>query len=53
MEVKEKKIACTRLNHEPLSTSLLDNEKETNVFNSRFNKPEGASLDQIAGGRRC
>ena len=29
---------CTRINHGPLSTSLLGNEKEPNVFNSVLDK---------------
>ena len=41
-------VACTRINNEPLSTSLLGNEKETNMLNSIFDKPDGTSLHQIA-----
>ena len=37
-------IACTRINNEPLSTRLLGNEKEPNVFNSIFNRINGASF---------
>ena len=40
-------VACTRINDETQSPSLIGNEKETNVFNSGFNKPDGASLDKI------
>ena len=39
--------ACTRSNDEPLSPSLVRNEEETNVFNSRSNKPNGTSLHKI------
>ena len=39
-------IACTRINNEPLSTSLLVDEKEPNVFNNIIHKRDGAS--QIA-----
>ena len=34
--------------NEPLSTSPLGNEKETNVLNSVLNKLDGTSLNQIA-----
>ena len=40
-------IACTRINNEPLSTSLLGDDKEPNVFNSIFHKKDGASLHQV------
>ena len=39
-------VPCTTINDEPLSPSLVGNEKETNVFNSRFIKPDG-SLHQV------
>ena len=41
-------IACTRIKNEPLSTSLLGNEKEPNVLKSILNKIDGASFNQIA-----
>ena len=40
-------VACTRINDEPLSPSLLRNEEKTNVFNSRFNKLHATSIHQI------
>ena len=40
-------VACTRINNEPLSPSLLGNQKETNVFSSRFNKTDGTIFHQI------
>ena len=40
-------VACTSINHEPVSSSILGNEKETNVFNSSLNKPNGSSFNQI------
>ena len=47
MEDSQMSVACTRINDETPSPSLIGNEKETNVFNSGFNKPDGASLDKI------
>ena len=41
-------FACTRINNEPLSTSFLGNEQETNVFNCSLNKPGGTSSHVIA-----
>ena len=41
---KKKSVACTSINHKPLSTSLRGNEEETNVFNSILNQPDGASF---------
>ena len=41
-------IACTSINNEPLSTSLLGKKEEINVLNSVFDKTDGTSLDQIA-----
>ena len=40
-------VACTRISDEPLSSSLLGNEKN-NVFKNNFNKPDGTSFNQIA-----
>ena len=40
-------VACMCINNEPVSPSLLGNEEETNVFNSRFNKHDGTSFHQI------
>ena len=39
-------VACNRINNEPLSNSLLGHEKETNEFNSRFDKLDGTSFFQ-------
>ena len=38
---KKKSFACTRIKNKPLTSSLLGKEKETNVFNSILNKPDG------------
>ena len=38
-------VACTRINDE--LCSLLGNEKETDVFHSRLDKPDGTSFHQI------
>ena len=41
-------IACTRINDEPLGTSLLgDKKEEPNSFNRIFSKIDGASFNQI------
>ena len=40
-------VACTSINDEPLSTSLVDNEREANVFNNIPNKHDGLSFHQI------
>ena len=41
-------VAGTHINNEPLSTSLLGDDKEPSVFNSIFNQRDGAGLNQIA-----
>ena len=46
--LKKCQLLAHAINNEPLSTSLLGNEKEPNVFNSIFNKLDGISLHQIA-----
>ena len=40
-------VARTHINNESLSTSLLGNEKETDVFHNRFNNPNWTSLCPI------
>ena len=45
---KKVSIACTRINNEPLSTSLLGRRKETNAFNSIFNKADETRFNHIA-----
>ena len=44
MEVYKMSVACTSINNEYLSRSLLGNKKETNVFNRSLNKPDGTSF---------
>ena len=43
-QIQKMSVASTRIINEPLSPSLLGNEKETYVFNSRFHKPDGANF---------
>ena len=47
MEDSKMSVACTRINNEPLSPSLLGNETETNALDSRFNEPDGTNFHQI------
>ena len=45
--LKKCRLLAHASENEPLSTSLFGDGEETNVFHSRFNKPDGTSLHQI------